>query len=89
MRANVGVERIINKMVTIIQRPIKQVTYYGFECYKCGCKFTADEEDINIDIDMDNGILYTVHSIQCPWCKSMGYYSEDEIMRLHRTEEIK
>ena len=76
-------------MVTIIQRPTKQITYYGFECSKCGCKFTADEEDINVDTDIDNGIFYTVCSIPCPWCKSMGYYSENEIMRLHRTEELK
>ena len=46
-------------MVTIIQRPTKQITYYGFECSKCGCKFTADEEDINVDTDIDNGIFYT------------------------------
>ena len=76
-------------MVTIIQRPTKQITYYGFECFKCGCKFTADKEDINIDTDMGyNGIPYTIYSIQCPWCKKMGYYSKDEVMRLHRTEEI-
>lgn len=75
-------------MVTIVQKPTKLITYYGFKCSKCGCKFTADEEDINIDPDIDNGIIYTVYSIQCPWCRSMGYYLEDEIMKIHRTEEL-
>ena len=77
-------------MVTIIQRPTKQITYYGFECRKCGCKFTADEEDINIDTDIShNGIFYTFCSIPCPWCKQIGYYSKNEVKRLHRTEEVK
>ena len=77
-------------MVTIIQRPTKQITYYGFECSKCGCKFTADEEDINIDIDIDhNGIPYTIYSILCPWCKKIGYYSNNEVVMLSRTEEVK
>ena len=76
-------------MVTIIQKPIKQITYYGFKCRKCGCKFTADKEDINIDIDIDHNVIpYTIYSIECPWCKSMGYYSENEIMKIHRTEEL-
>ena len=77
-------------MVTIIQRPTHKITYYGIECSKCGCKFTANKEDINVDIDIDhNGTPYTVYSIPCPWCKTMGYYSENEIMKLHRTEELK
>ena len=76
-------------MVTIIQKPTKQITYYGFKCLKCGCKFTADEEDINFDTDIShNGIFYTICSIQCPWCKKMGYYSRSEVTKLYRTEEI-